>query len=175
MTAENEIEDLVHTKREEYETFMKRWTKARDKWDEWEKKRLELENELTGLKIDFESVVMSNNTWHEQRRVDFDPMRDGKMQTLINYKDTHRQNFDLYQCETQCPRCLGWTCFLEYKVKRAFHVSVDGADVGYTSYDIRGIEGTERIGDFWYCKKCAGEMDGENKRESEVSNNKTKQ
>jgi hypothetical protein len=158
---ENELEEAVKKKKEDYETFIKRWSKARDKWDEWEKRRIEMENELVGAGIDFEAVAVGNNTWHEQRRVDFDPVKDGKMQTLINFKDSHYQNYDIYQCETQCPRCKSWTVFLEYKVKRGFHVSVDGADIKYTSYDIRGIEGTERIGDFWYCKKCAGEMTNE--------------
>lgn len=153
MTTEREAEGDLHEKKAEYDAFIPKWKKAREKWDEWEKRRIDLENDLTDLGITFEELASENNTWHAQRKIDFNPMSDGKMQERVSSK--HTDPYDTWRCKVQCPVCKQYAAFLEYKADRNVRVSAVGGEISYHCYDIRGIKGTENVDGFWYCQKCA--------------------
>jgi hypothetical protein len=155
MTEEQDVESELHDKKAEYDIFMKKWRKAREKWGEWEKARLDFENELTELGIHFEEITMENDTWHQQRRIDFNPIYDGKNPKLLSAP--HSTNWETWECTVQCPHCKKYNVQLQYKKTKGMVVSASGAEAAYRFIDLHGIN-SEKVGDFWYCKKCAKEV-----------------
>jgi hypothetical protein len=154
--TEQELESDLFDKRKQYEDFMKKWRRARETWNEWEIRRLNMENELKELDIKFEEVSLENDTWHDQRRPDFDPIKDGQHPKLIH--SSHVAKEERFKCNVQCANCKRHTAVLEYDVKRWMFCSVSGVEKAEKAINITGVDGTEMIDKYWYCKECMEKM-----------------
>lgn len=100
------------------DALLPKWEKAKEKFDELDAARIDLERDIEALRIQAENEAWENGTYHDQMAVGFSIRTHGRNKRFVGER-SHRVTYDDCRCEVQCPVCKRYTVGVSYRKDRA--------------------------------------------------------
>lgn len=123
-------------------SLLPNWGAAKERFEELDNKRIDLERDIEALHIQAENEAWENGTYHDQMAISFSIQSHGRNKRYAGHR-SHRTTYDDCLCEVQCPICKQYAVPIKYKKDRATN----------TIFDIATDASKDNNG-WWLCREC---------------------